>query len=253
MNRATRLTLVVVALVTTVPANVCGGEPVRIMPLGDSITQSDRRHNSYRRNLWHRLQAGGYHVDFVGSQTEHFGGAPPNPDFDLNHEGHWGWRVDQILKRIDEWAAIYHPDVVLIHLGHNDIFQGDSVHSTIQELGHVIDILRDHNHQVTILLAQLIPTHPPYYPIDRLNAEIPQLAKLKHATKSPVIIVNQADGFKARTDTYDGVHPNETGEEKMASRWYTAIAKTLRKPTDSSYRPRPLNDRRDDNPATPRI
>ena len=30
--------------------------PVRILPLGDSITQANRSHNSYRRPLWHMLK-----------------------------------------------------------------------------------------------------------------------------------------------------------------------------------------------------
>jgi len=211
---------------------VHGVKPIKIMPLGNSITQSDGGHNSYRRILWHKLQAGGYVVDFVGSQTKHYlWGSPPNPDFDLNHEGHWGWRADQILKIIDKWAVTYQPDVVLIHLGHNDIFQGNSIDSTIKELGNIIDILRSHHAKVTVLLAQIIPTHQQSHSLQKLNAEIPGLARSKSTIESPVIVVNQADGFDASADTYDGVHPNESGEAKMASQWYEAIIKVLKKPT----------------------
>ena len=213
------------------PVAVPGAKPIKIMPLGDSITQSDSKHNSYRRNLWQKLGAGGYNVDFVGSQTKHCcWGSPPNPDFDLNHEGHWGWRTDQILDKIDQWAVVYKPDIVLIHLGHNDIFKGDSIHSTINELGDIINILRSHNTKVVVLLAQLIPTHPQSDSISKLNAEIPKLARSKSTVESPVIIVNQDDGFCANLDTYDGVHPNGSGEEKMANQWYKAIVKILKKP-----------------------
>lgn len=206
-----------------------GSKPVKIMPLGNSITQSDSNHNSYRRNLWQKLKAGGYNVDFVGSQTDHyFWSKPPDPDFDLNHEGHWGWRADQILKKINKWTVTYQPDIVLIHLGHNDIFHGNSIQSTINELGYIIDILRSHNAKVIVLLAQLIPTHPQSISIQKLNAEIPKLARSKSTVESPIIVVDQWNGFDASTDTYDGVHPDESGEEKMATRWYAAIAKTLK-------------------------
>ena len=40
---------------------------VKIMPLGDSITQSSTGLNSYRYYLWHLLLNHGYHVDFVGA------------------------------------------------------------------------------------------------------------------------------------------------------------------------------------------
>ncbi len=214
-----------------IPVGVHGAKPIKIMPLGDFITQSDSKHNSYRRNLWQKLKAGGYNVDFVGSQTKHCcWGSPPNPDFDLNHEGHWGWRADQILDKIDQLAVVYKPDIVLIHLGHNDIFKGDSIHSTINELGDIINILRSHNTKVVVFLAQLIPTHPQSDSISKLNAEIPKLARSKSTVESPVIVVNQDDGFYANVDTYDGVHPNGSGEEKMANQWYKAIVKILKKP-----------------------
>src|SRR5262245_54038543 len=70
--------------------------PVRIMPLGDSITQADASHDSYRRPLWKSLQSGGYLVDFVGSSSMNHMGGPPVRDFDADHEGHWGWRADEI-------------------------------------------------------------------------------------------------------------------------------------------------------------
>ncbi len=41
------------------------GDAVRIMPLGDSITQGIRQQNSYRRPLWHALRKAGLSVDFV--------------------------------------------------------------------------------------------------------------------------------------------------------------------------------------------
>ncbi|MBD3346802.1 MAG: hypothetical protein GF401_17230, partial [Chitinivibrionales bacterium] len=60
---------------------------IKIMPLGNSITSGDTYYNSYRRPLWHMLDSAGYEVDFVGTLTENFRGPPPNPDFDMDHEG----------------------------------------------------------------------------------------------------------------------------------------------------------------------
>ncbi|HWP46091.1 MAG TPA: SGNH/GDSL hydrolase family protein [Candidatus Limnocylindrales bacterium] len=224
--------LIALILIPVDPVRLYRAKPVKIMPLGDSITQSDSQHNSYRRNLWQKLKADGYNIDFVGSQKENFGGPPPNPDFDLDHEGHWGWRVDQILEKIDGWATTYQPDIVLIHLGHNDLGRGHSISSTVQELGEIIDILRRQNAHIIVLLAQIIPTYPPSPAIQKLNAEISRLAMAKNTRESPVLLVNQAEGFDAREDTFDGLHPNESGEEKMATRWYTALVKVLRSKTN---------------------
>ena len=83
------LGLVVAAgLVTTaapVPAHAESNGGVRVMPLGDSITDGYNVPGGYRINLWQRLAAGRYTVDFVGSG---FNGPASLGDHD--HEGHSG-------------------------------------------------------------------------------------------------------------------------------------------------------------------
>jgi lysophospholipase L1-like esterase len=195
----------------------------RIMPIGDSITQADKNHSSYRRPLWQMLQAGEYTVDFVGSLQQNFDGANPNSDFDLDHEGHWGWRADEILANLNGWASTYQPHVALIHLGTNDIFQGNSNASTISELEQIIGVLRANNPNVAILLAQIIPYQGNGSELTDLNQRIAALAARQNRVESPIILVNQRAGFDAATDTYDGVHPNATGEQKMANRWYETV------------------------------
>jgi hypothetical protein len=45
-------------------------EAVRVMPLGDSITDGFNVPGGYRVDLWQKLVAGGRTVDFVGSQDQ---------------------------------------------------------------------------------------------------------------------------------------------------------------------------------------
>ena len=214
-----------------------GAAQVRIMSLGNSITQGDVRHSTYRRPLWQKLQAGGYSVDFVGSLSTNNGGPNPTPDFDLDHEGHWGWRADQLVVNARTWAAAARPDVVLIHAGSNDIDQGQTIASTRDDLSSLIDQLRLGQPTLTVLLAQLIPTtnltNNSNY--TTLNALLPALAQLKTTAQSPVIIVDQNTGFNAATETTDGVHPNAAGEEKMATRWYAALQALLPPPVTGGF------------------
>src|SRR5690242_19031704 len=88
----------------SVPTNSTSAT-IRIMPLGDSITQSFSPHNSYRYYLWHLLLNQGYRVDFVGSLHGVGDGPPANPDFDMDHEGHAGFRADEIAANIQVWAT----------------------------------------------------------------------------------------------------------------------------------------------------
>ncbi|MCW8821328.1 MAG: hypothetical protein OQK45_03795, partial [Sulfurovum sp.] len=63
-----------------------GANPVRIMPLGDSITKGyildlPADESGYRGPLWSKLLHGGYHFDFVGSTAS---GENYDPLFDAD-------------------------------------------------------------------------------------------------------------------------------------------------------------------------
>ena len=102
--------------IATTPASAESNGGVRVMPLGDSITDGFSVPGGYRIGLWQRLAAGGYRVDFVGSQ---FNGPASLGDHD--HEGHSGWRIDQIDANIVNWLRTTTPRTVLLHIGTNDM------------------------------------------------------------------------------------------------------------------------------------
>jgi lysophospholipase L1-like esterase len=212
------------------PGVRASGEAVKIMPLGDSITQGSGGEATYRYFLWHRLLGAGYRVDFVGSLTGVDWGDPKYPDFDQDHEGHSSYRADDVLLELDGWLSANLPEVVLVHLGTNDVTAGETTASTIQELGRIVDVLRSHNPGVIVLLAQIIPCEWNDSAVRELNAEVPLLAAEKSTAQSPVLAVDQWTGFSAAEDTSDGVHPNESGERKMAARWYEALVTVLPAP-----------------------
>ena len=203
----------------------------RIVTLGDSITQAETGQNSYRKALWEQLTSAGYNVDFVGSENKNKDNRNfENRNFDPDHEGHWGWRIDEIINgrggegKLSEWLTGYTPDVALIHLGSNDAIQNNSAISSVDELKQVIDILRQDNPNIAIFLAQVIPaTGGRNSRIQELNNLIPGIVADKNQTNSPVILVDQNTGFNANIDTYDGVHPNDNGEAKMAQKWFDAL------------------------------
>ena len=84
----------------------------KVMPLGDSITAG--QHNveptpgAYRIQLWKNLRADNLRVDFVGSQ---FSGTPGLGD--KNHEGHGGWRINQIANLVNQGIIkTYQPQII---------------------------------------------------------------------------------------------------------------------------------------------
>jgi lysophospholipase L1-like esterase len=201
----------------------------RIMPLGDSITQANQAHNSYRRLLWQKLRQVGYNVNFVGSTRAHYGGYAPASDFDRDHEGHWGWHVDEFLPRIAEWTEKAKPDIVLLHLGTNDLASGQAHGMVISEIVELVKRIRQVNPRVKILLAQLIPYGRAAQDVDAYNFKLKGVAKDLNTKESSVIVVDQFTDFSVERDTYDGLHPDESGEAKIADRWFQALQEVLPK------------------------
>lgn len=199
---------------------------VKIMPLGDSITQAFNGTPSYRWYLWQKLQDAGFATDFVGSQMGAANGDPPNFDFDQDHEGHSGWTADQIAANAAAWAAEFQPDIVLMHAGSNDAEQHQSTDGTINDLRNIINAIRSVDPNVIFLVAQLIPDAVNNAGIDDLNSRIPALVSSMDSSQSRVILVDLHTGFSG-SDTFDGVHLTSSGENKMAQRWFDALSDLL--------------------------
>ncbi|CAM5697292.1 hypothetical protein SANTM175S_00159 [Streptomyces antimycoticus] len=93
---------------------------VKVMPLGDSITDGFNVAGGYRVGLWQKFTAGRYKVDFVGSL---FNGPAGLGDHD--HEGHSGWTIKQIDDNVVNWLRAQNPHTILLHIGTNDIYGSD--------------------------------------------------------------------------------------------------------------------------------
>ncbi|WP_330172712.1 SGNH/GDSL hydrolase family protein [Streptomyces sp. NBC_01498] len=196
------------------PAESNGG--VRIMPLGDSITDGFNVPGGYRVNLWQHLASGGYAVDFVGSQ---FNGPPELGDHD--HQGHSGWRIDQLRSNIDGWLAASDPRTIMLQIGTNDVNQNYDVANAPARLSGLIDRILQQKPQVQLFVATITPESSPDLEarVRTFNAALPGIVN----SKGPQ--VHLVDMYSALTvaDLADGVHPNAGGYAKMAGVWYNAL------------------------------
>lgn len=213
-------------------------EPLRIAPVGDSITQAFILQHSYRYFLWEHLRAARVEADFIGTQFQHYGGTRgfPDPTFDQDHEGHWGESAVTYLALFDSRPWPVAPDVALVHLGTNDTtvlgagLSGDAaVTQALSALTELIERLRSRNPDMHILLAQIMPIDDLVRneQVGRLNRGIEQLAADRSTERSPVWVVDQNSGFEPATHSYDGLHPNEAGERMLAQRWFQALKPLL--------------------------
>lgn len=234
---------------------VYNSETLNILPLGNSVTNGTDKYNSYRRALWQMLHQDNYNFDFIGSwSSHHMGGEVPDPDFDMDHEGHSGWTAHDMISppvwdnqrgNINEWIQNYKPDIVLLELGTNEVFQCVPVKDALKNISSVIDIIRNKNPHVKIFLAQIPPLGKQWADkklckndtayseaVKQFNKEIVTFASSKNTNISQTIIVDQYSGVNTSVDMYDDIHPNDPGEKIMAQRWYDAIRPYLKKLKD---------------------
>ncbi|CAL9380356.1 hypothetical protein SUDANB176_01048 [Streptomyces sp. enrichment culture] len=202
--------------------------PVRVMPLGDSITGSP---GCWRAVLWNRLlDAGHTDVDFVGTLREQ--GCALAHDGD--NEGHGGELVTHVADRdlLPGRLAATRPDIVVMHFGTNDVWSNVSPDRILAAYTKLVAQMRASNPDMRVLVARIIPMNPATCAacaqrVVDLNARIPAWAEATSTTRSPVTVVDQWTGFDTATDTYDGVHPNAAGDGKIAARWFPALSALL--------------------------
>jgi len=200
-------------------------QAVRVLPLGDSITQANNKNMSYRYWLWNMLAEKNIAVDFVGTQNSNYEGNPDFPeDFDKNHQGRWGWRSDEVLAELPEWLTHYDADVALIHLGTNDCLKNQAVPETLDELQQIVHVLRTSNSSIDIAFSTLGPTSwQEFGCLAKINQGLLQLQSKLSTTDSQIIVVSPDQEFDIASELYDGLHPNAAGEKKLAKMWLKAI------------------------------
>jgi lysophospholipase L1-like esterase len=220
-------TAAVVSLVAQ-PVPAQPSDPVRIMPLGDSITGSP---GCWRALLWNRLQSTGFtNIDFVGTLPPQGCGVAHDGD----NEGHGGFLAVNIANQnqLVGWLANTNPDVVMMHLGTNDVWNARSTTEILAAFTTLVNQMRANNPAMRVLVAQIIPMNPSNCApcaqrVVALNNALPGWAAGIRTTQSPVVVVDQWTGFNTATDTFDGVHPNNAGNQKMSDRWYPSLTSVL--------------------------
>jgi lysophospholipase L1-like esterase len=194
---------------------------LRIMPLGDSITYGvgSSALDSYRGDLFWRLARAGVPVDYVGSMRS---GNSPDPD----NEGHKGWTIAQLSARVDDWLATYRPDVILLHIGTNDMVRGNQ--DAAADLDALLGRIAADAPDAQVFVAKIVglgnydDIAAQRYRTYFFNAAIPGLV----ASRGPNFHLVD-DGDVHGIDMWNREHPNDYGYRKMAWNWYRALEPVL--------------------------
>ena len=220
-------------------------EPIRIMPLGDSITYGvvahpdNRETGGYRRYLWHQLEELGVETDFVGSVS-----SGPD-DFDNDHNGYGGRTINWLTN--DNWSSRgghpqgltgslqdEQPNTVLVMAGTNDT-SNDSVTQMVSDLHNLIEKITNLAPDAEVLVAEIPPIRPEAsttraQKAEDFNAEIPGIVDHWASQGRKVTLVSTdtltVDDIST-LDVDNGLHPTEGGHEKIAQAFYDALLDTV--------------------------
>lgn len=234
--------LLIAALLTA-----CGSddEPVRILLVGDSVTQGSAGDWTWRYRLWQHLTDDGddMAVDFVGP-TDALAGPPraatnedyADPAFDRDHAARWGERFSDMDRPIGDLVEDYHPDVVVELLGVNDLIVGVAPDDVLDEADAFVVDAQQADPDVDIVLGQLpqswIAGAPAY------DDGLAELAERSTTDDSRVVVAQSPEEYVQDVDTWDPAHPSASGEVKIAA----SVADALAELGIGEDYPRPLPD-----------
>ncbi|KAK4119224.1 carbohydrate esterase family 3 protein [Parathielavia appendiculata] len=192
-------------------------QKLRIMPLGDSITEI----TCWRSMVWDQLAEAGLagQVQYVGSQNSNPQNCKPNTaNWDQHHEGHSGWlAIDIANNYLANWLKSTPADIVMFMLGTNDVFRGRTTNDIMAAYTKMVGIMRAANPKMKIIVDLVIPASFNNNGIQAINARIPEWARGLNSTESPIVIADCYTGFST-SDLRDGVHPSLSGDRIIASR-----------------------------------
>ena len=242
----------VIALSFVTPLLLSGqaNAQIRIMPAGDSITQGFGNVCSYRRPLSQALIQNACNVQFVGSRTTAGGNASSTGPISVcaaqntDHQAVSGDRADQILNNsrynfTNELNRLNRePDIVLLHIGSNDIFGNQSVASTVEDINDIINEVFEQRPGATVVVADVIPwseespTNLSSLSKDNLDmlalsaelsTAVTTLVNNRASSGEAVVLAEVKGGFDNDLMTTDGVHPNPIGEAHIANKMLDAL------------------------------
>lgn len=203
----------------TVTPDASSSPPLKILPLGDSITDGYFVPGGYRIDLWQHLHQRGYEIDFVGSLQNGSEGLA-----DTDHEGHSGWRIEQIHQMIRVWLNRSQPDIILLLIGTNDMAQGYGVEQAPDRLKALIEDIFRQSPQVKLFVASIPPIGEPFLNqrVIHYNRAISDLVQQQQTEEKSIFFVDLYY-ILSLDDLPDGVHPNREGFRKIAKAWDEAL------------------------------
>lgn len=230
------------------PWSPCPTATCRVLTVGDSITAGypDVEAGGYRVPLLRRVvESGRQPVEFVGSYGPVGATTVDGVAYSGYHDGFNGYVIGPsstppygVADYFPEHLATYQPQIVLLHLGTNDLEQ--RLPAPEVRIGALVDVILAGAPDALLVVAQVIPqavddgTHPAYNrdgETAAYNAAIREIVADRATRGAHIATVDMNGAFRATPDygslLADGLHPTTAGYAVMADTWFGALSTVL--------------------------
>ena len=211
---------------------------LRFMPVGDSMTIGSAGEHTWRYRMWQHLRdTYGGPFALVGPRETLYDKAADaptsyeyaDPDFPRTHLAGWGEGWLHMAPLIGEAVRAHKADVLLVSLGLIDLGFYTNAEQTAENVQAFVAEARLANPRVRMAVLPVIPNvraegDPAFASeLTRFNELLAKAIADLDEPRSPLLPASLPPSWDITHDTYDGTHPNTSGEHKIAAAFAEAM------------------------------
>ncbi|MFF4885901.1 SGNH/GDSL hydrolase family protein [Streptomyces nigra] len=211
---------------------------LRFMPVGDSMTIGSAGEHTWRYRMWQHLRdTHGGPFALVGPRETLYDKATESPssyayadpEFPRAHLAGWGEGWQHMVPLIADAVRAHRADVLLVSLGLIDLGFYTNAEQTAENVRAFVAEARTANPRVRLVVLPVIPNvravdDPPFAAqVTRFNELLAKTVADLDQPRSPLLLASPPPSYDIDRDTYDGTHPNASGEHKIAGAFADAM------------------------------
>ncbi len=208
------------------------------MPVGDSMTIGSAGEHTWRYRLWQHLRTTyGGPFALVGPRETLYDKATDaptsyeyaDPDFPRAHLAGWGEGWLHMAPLIGDAVRAHRADVLLVSLGLIDLGFYTNAEQTARNVREFVAGARAARPGVRMVVLPVIPnvraeTEESFATeLARFNELLAKALADLDEPRSPLLLASWPPSYDIHLDTYDGTHPNASGERKIAGAFAEAM------------------------------
>ncbi|MFF4320429.1 GDSL-type esterase/lipase family protein [Streptomyces sp. NPDC001568] len=214
---------------------------MRFMFVGDSMTIGRAGDYTWRYRMWQHLCATldgpfeivgprtALHDSTTDAATSHAYAAPDFPEHARRHLAGWGEGWQHMAPLVGPAAGAGEVDVLLVSLGLIDLGFYTEADGTAVNVRRFVEAARAARPGIRMVLLPVIPNvraeddAPFAAQVVRFNELLAKAVADLSTDASPILLAARPQAYDIRHDTYDGTHPNASGEHRLAGEFAAVL------------------------------